>query len=132
MAYHVSVHLQNGDGSTRRIYDKVIGAEDTVFSYWHEAANYLDLPWVAQIYHEGVELRDGELDCLSLDLQRLEDHWVATRAGEGLQIPRLIVGPDGVRQQTFVWLHDHLRSRLVVVREAIRIAKESGGVVEIS
>jgi len=63
MAYHVSVHIQHGDGSTRRIYHKVIGAEDTVFSYWHAAANELHLPWIGQIYHEGVELRDGELDC---------------------------------------------------------------------
>src|SRR5437879_3096600 len=132
MPYHVSVYIQNGDGSVRRVYYKALGAVDTVYSYWYLAANDLGLAWVAQIYHEGVELRDEELDCLSSDLQKLEDHWVTTGAGEGLQIPSLILGADGVRRQTFVWLHEHLRARLGFVREAIHIAKKSGGVVEIS
>src|SRR5437899_1067453 len=106
MPYHVSVHIQNGDGSTHRVYCKTLGADDTVFSCWHLAANDLDLPWVAQIYHEGVELRGDQLDCLSLDLQKLEDYWVASGAGAGLQIPHLTLGPGGVPRQGFVWLHD--------------------------
>ena len=124
MAYHVSVHTQNEGGWKRQIYRKTVGADNIVFSYWTVPAYEIGLPLLAQIYHDGLELSSAQFDQLLCELQLLEKHWVESGAGNSDQIVR--PGEDGL------WLSEYLHAKAGLVREAVRIARESVGLVDIS
>jgi len=132
MAYHLSVHVERDGAPRRELYHKSLGADETIFGYWHLPACDRGLALVAQIYHEGLEVRGDQLDQLFEELQRLEEHWRATGAGKTLQIPHNVTDGRGSLSPAHICVFDHLTERLGFVREAIRIARESAGVIEIS
>jgi len=132
VACHISVRTETKNGSRRELYRKSLGAEETLFTYWHVPAFEIELPLLAQIYHDGLEVRDELLDVLLLELERLGEHWQSNGIGDLQQIPCAVRQPDGVLTQGHVSLNEHLLAKLALAREAIRIAKQSGGVVEIS
>ena len=132
MPYHISVHTPQDGGWRRDVYHKSLGPDDNVFAYWHLPALDLGLPLLAQIYHEGLDVHGHQLDTLELELQKLAEYWEATHVGRSEQIPHSVTQPDGTIGQRYVWVCDYLRERVSYVGEAVRVAKESKGVIEIS
>src|SRR5262245_23716041 len=87
MAYHLSVHIETDGVPRRELYHKALGADDTICEYWYLPACQLGLQLLAQVYHEGLEIRPEQFDKLSDELQRLEEYWQTTGAGTSLEIP---------------------------------------------
>src|SRR5437899_12098415 len=64
VACHISVRTETKSGFRRELYRKSLGAEETLFTYWHVPAFDIELPLLAQIYHDGLEVRGELLDVL--------------------------------------------------------------------
>jgi hypothetical protein len=132
MAFHITVHEASSNGSARLVYHKRLGTDDDVFRYWHAPAFELGLPLVAQIYHDGLEVRGELLVLLSSELDRLEAHWTETGVGDLDLVVRLVSGQDGQLQEASTPLREHLCQKLSLLRTAIGIATQTAGMLEIS
>jgi hypothetical protein len=132
MAYHLSVHAEIDGAPRRELYHKSLGADETIFGYWHLPACDRGFALVAQIYHEGLEVRGDQLDMLSGELQSLEEHWRATGAGKTLQIPHNVADGRGSLSPAPVCVFDHLTERLGFVRSDPDRSLIQQGVIEIS
>jgi hypothetical protein len=132
MGFSVWVWVDGEDGSRRQVFHKSLGPEATIFAYWHTVAFQLELPLVAQIYNEGLEVRGPWLQELWVELDKLERHWQSTHTGGCEQIPRSVRLPNGKIGDQPINLLDYLLEKLNFVREAIRLATKFSGAVQIS
>ena len=133
MPYRISVRNGgNGEPSSREIYRKQLAADDTVLKYWCCPAFQIELVLLAQIYHNGLVVEGQFLDILLEECDRLEAHWKQTDAGVGLEIDVAQKEPSGKIRLVAQPFSEHLRERMQLVREAIELARQHNGVVEIS
>ena len=115
----------------RWVYENPLGAGGTVFELWHVPAHELHLPLLGSIYHDGLRVEGEQLAALSRELDALQRFWAATDFSQTTPLRASIMHPDGTQEERLVPLADHLSERLGYLREAIRIAYECGGVVDI-
>lgn len=115
----------------RWVYENPLGAGGTVFELWHVPARELGLPLLGSVYHDGLHVEGEHLAALSRELDALEGFWAATDFSMPRPHQASIIHPDGRHEEWSVPLAEHLRERLGYLREAIRIAEECDGVVDI-
>jgi hypothetical protein len=113
MARHIWVSRE-ADGE--RLYDEPLGSEWAVRESWSEPAAALGLPLLASIYdygfYHGIRWSGPELKQVLEELDRRESHWKTSRL------------PSDV-------LSD-LIERAGYLREAVRLAQQCRGLVDIS
>ncbi len=116
----------------RTLYDNPLGSDHTIRRYWSSPAEQLGLPLIAAIYNAGLRVGGADLLRLEEELNRLERQW-ATMDFSGEQKDRGSAPyEDGSIEAKEITDLDHLRERSGYLREAIRIARASDGIVGIS
>lgn len=115
----------------RWVYENPLGADGTIFELWHVPAAELGLPLVGSIYNNRLRVEGAQLPELSRELDALEAFWDRTdfSGTPPLKYHTILPGFEEIR---LVPLREHLQERLGYLREAIRVAGECDGVVEIS
>ena len=133
MGYRISVHTRtaNGNGS-RELYQNALGTATNLWHYWLRPAGDLGLTFLREHFDDGMEVSGHDLDRLASELDRLEHHWLVARVGASEYVHYTTTHDDGSREEGDIPMHDHLRERLSFLREAIRIARESDGLLTIS
>jgi hypothetical protein len=115
----------------RWVYENPLGADGTVFELWHVPAHHLGLPLVGAIYQNGLRVEGSQFTELTRELDALEAFWARVDFSQAAPLKASITHPGGVEEVRLVPLEDHLRERLGYLREAIRLALECDGVVDI-
>ena len=116
----------------RTLYDNPLGADETIQRYWSSPAEHLGLPLIAAIHSTGLRVGGADLSRLEGELNRLERQWATMDFSGGQEDRESAPGKDGAIGAKGVTLLDHLRERSGYLREAIRIARASDGIVGIS
>lgn len=133
MGYHISVCSKATDeGRSQELYQNLLGSGTQLWQYWLRPADELGLAFLCEHFDDGMEVSGNDLDNLASDLDRLERYWVEAQVGVSERVHYSDTHPDGSREEGDIPMHDHLRVRLGFLREAIRIAKESSGVLRIT
>jgi hypothetical protein len=153
MAFHISVYRKSDDELfvnppedvnslefeqwearclARTLYDNPLGSDDTVYHYWSTLAEHLGLPLISEIYTSGLRLYGADLSRLEKELDRLERHWETLDMRNEPGVLDSTLSEEGRIKTNKVAFLDHLRERIGYLREAIRIAKASDGVVCVS
>jgi hypothetical protein len=115
----------------RWVYENPLGADGTVFELWHVPAHHLGLPMIGSIYQNGLRVEGQQLADLSRELDALEVFWDNTDFSDARPMSCHALGDDGKEEVRFLPLREHLQERLGHLREAIRIAQECDGMVDI-
>jgi hypothetical protein len=152
MAFAISVHRRSDDAlfqsppadvyteefdrwikncQERWLYQNPLGADGTVFEFWNVPAHEIGLPLVGAIYNNGLRVAGADLDHLSRELEALERFWDGADFSQAGSINHHIIHADGSKEVRVVPLRDDLQERLGYLREAIRIAQECDGIVDI-
>jgi hypothetical protein len=103
-------HLEE-EGLKRLLYDAPLGSGDVVYTHWSSRAASLELPLLASLYDKGLEIHGARLEALSLELNALARAWQS----------------DGIEAE----LYEDLCERMQYVQEAVQIAREADGFVDI-
>lgn len=132
MGYHISVHTKTSvEGQSREIYQNPLATATQLWEYWLQPATDIGLTFFSNRFDDGLEVSGEDLDKLAGDLDKLERYWSEARVGESEHVRYCTIRPDGIREEGTIRLQDHLRIRLGYLREAIRIAHDSNGVLRI-
>jgi hypothetical protein len=115
----------------RWVYENPLGADGTVFNLWHVPAHELGLPLLGSIYQNGLRVEGAQLAELSRELDALEAFWAGVDFSRATPLSASTIRPGGVEEFRLVPLEQHLRERLGCLREALQVAVECDGVVEI-
>jgi hypothetical protein len=133
VGYHISVYSKATDESrSLELYQNPLGNGTQLWQYWLRPAGELGLAFLCEHFDDGMDVSGNDLDNLASDLDRLERHWVEAHVGASEYVRYSTTHPGGSREEGDIPMHDHLRVRLGFLREAIRIARESGGVLHIA
>ena len=116
----------------RTLYDNPLGADDTIRRYWSSPAEQLELPLIAAIYNTGLRVGGADLLRLEEELDRLERQWATMDFSGEQKDGGSAPYKDGSIAAKEITVLDHLRERSGYLREAIRIARASDGIVGIS
>jgi hypothetical protein len=119
------------DCQERLLYENPLGADGTVFELWNVPAHEIGLPLVGAIYNDGLRVAGEDLDRLSRELDALERFWDDADFSQAGSMNQHIIHADGSQESRAIPLRDDLQERLGYLREAIRIAAENDGIVEI-
>ena len=104
------------------LYNEPLGADGTIYHYWHLIAHQLSLPLIASIYNQGLKLEDeAGFTALDLELQQLEIYWNT----QPLETPR---PPSAIADH----VEEHLRERMGYLRKALNLARSEKAVLGIS
>jgi len=117
---------------TRWVYENPLGADGTVFEFWHVPAIYIGLPLLGSLYENGLRVEGQRLIELGHELDSLERAWVSTDFSQADPLSAHTIHSNGIEEVKLVPLVEHLHERLGYLREAIRIAVECDGVIDIS
>jgi hypothetical protein len=120
------------DCQARWLYENPLGADGTVFEWWHVPAQEIGFPLVGAIYNNGIRVAGADLNRLIRELEMLERFWDRANFSEAGSLNHHITYADGSQEERLVPLRDHLQERLGYLREAIHIAQECDGIVGIS
>jgi hypothetical protein len=114
------------------LYSNPLGADDTVYRWWFLPSQRLSLPLLSRVYPNGLEISDGDLDQLAVELDVLEREWLNSGLKSERPLNWIAVGHDGCRIKGQITLADHLRERAGYLRQAIDAARTQAGVVSIA
>ena len=103
------------------IYEAPLGADGAVGMWWSAIARELNLPLLAGIYNNGLRVsQPDELSRLDAELDQLETAW-------GLNE---LYQPEWSRW-TDEKTKEHLRERMGFFREALKVARERGAILDV-
>ncbi len=99
-----------------------LGGDHTVYTFWSSTAAELDLPLLTALYNEGLTAQGPEqLSQLEWELDALQGYWDTHE----------LCDPDP-RSGLHGREREELQERMGYLREAISVARETGGVLGIS
>jgi hypothetical protein len=110
------------------IYENPLGADGTIYDYWHVIACKLGLDLLRKVYNEGLKLKSlKELEQLEKELIEIKNYWETHKLFDinKNSITKTYLTND-------IEVKEHLNERWNFVMKAISIAKEKEGILIIS
>ena len=111
------------------LYDSDFSGSMGIADWWYHYACLLDLPLIRAIDDPGLVASGADLDRLEAEVDRLEACWAGLDLSAEPPSGRLIQNPDGSFREESVPFAENLRETAATLQEAIRVARDHGGVL---